>query len=128
MWNQAAHAHRNIVFVFTKESVNVHFVLRSGVMFRLWSKSHFCCMFLSAESAAGHLASPSWAEECPCSLHQTNDTVKRGAAMAVVPGTLHPLHSAGFHTFFPLHRAEAERTTTAVAVLCFTGGLHLLCM
>jgi len=62
-----------MVFIFTKEAIKDPSVLRCGVMFRLCSKSYFWCMFLSAESAAGHLASPLWAEKCLHSLDQTNN-------------------------------------------------------
>lgn len=39
-----------------KEAIKDPSMLCCGVMFRLWSKSHFWCMFLSAESASGHMA------------------------------------------------------------------------
>lgn len=61
-----------MVFIFTKAIKN-HSVLRCGVMFRLCSKSHFWCMFLAAESAAGHLASSPWVKKCLCSLDQSNN-------------------------------------------------------
>lgn len=61
-----------MVFVLTNKAIKDPSVLYCSVIFRLCSKSHFWCMFLSAESAAGHLASAPWAKKCLCSFDQTN--------------------------------------------------------
>lgn len=62
-----------MVFVFIEEAIKDPSVLCCGVTFRLCSKSHFWCMFLSAESAGGHLASSPWAKKCLHSLDQTSN-------------------------------------------------------
>lgn len=62
-----------MVFVFTREAIKDPSMLHCGIMFRLCSKSPFWCLFLSAESAAGHLASSPWTKKRLRSLDQMNN-------------------------------------------------------